>query len=331
MSNLQLNHFDFDLPDELIAQEPAEPRDSSRLFVHGLGPDKIVSFGDVLENLPENSVLVFNETKVDRSRVIFDLNGKECEIFFLSSSEALVRPGKYFKVGDNIELYGSTVEITGIGEDGVRLINFSGDLAEFLEQHGQVPLPPYIPKTNPNAYAEKYQTVYAKTPGSAAAPTAGLHFTPELLAELAKRGHTIEKVNLSVGLGTFRPLQDIDARKLHEEYFEVTEDVAERLNGYRTEGRPIIAVGTTSLRVLQSVFDESFHSESGWTDIFIKPGFDNWAIDGLITNFHLPKSSLFVLIAAFVGIEEAHKIYARAIDEKMRFYSFGDACMLYRK
>lgn len=339
--NLELKDFDFHLPQELIANEPMVPRDMSSLLFFDGEDLEISKFRDLKSFLPENAVLVFNDTKVYKARLEFRFNDKDVELFFLGETSdglqrCMVRPGKLFKQGAKFDLpEGIVAMVESVNEDGTRNLALSEEmnLYEYLDRNGQVPLPPYIKTSDSNKFEEQYQTVYAKDSGSVAAPTAGLHFTESLLSDLADSGFIFEYVELQVGLGTFGPLKNesVSDNTLHSEKCRLSQELADRLNGYKAEGRPVISVGTTALRTLQSAFVEgNFVAYDDETDIFIYPPFEDWGVDGLITNFHLPKSSLFILISAFIGCENALKVYKRAIDERLRFYSFGDACLFMR-
>lgn len=339
--NLKLNDFNFDLPEHLIADKPAVPRDASKILVYKNNEIEFDVFSNIFDYLPSKSVLVFNKSKVYKARLLFKHQGKDLELFFVSdnldgSYKCMVRPGKFFKENREFELPGGySAYVLNVNEDGTRVVSIDGlgNLYEYLNEYGQVPLPPYIKVDDANEFESNYQTVYAESSGSVAAPTAGLHFTESLLDDLKSNDVKFEFVDLSIGLGTFAPLKEDDVvnNKLHAEHCEITEDVAERLNRYRDQGYSIISVGTTALRTLQSSFtDKLFSKFCGPTDIFIYPPFDDWSVDGLITNFHLPKSSLFILISAFVGTDEAQRIYRSAIDNELRFYSFGDSSLLIR-
>lgn len=328
-----LSDFDFDLPDEFIAQQPADPRDHSRLLIYDRESDTITDdhFYNILEYLPRETTLVVNNSKVEKCRLLFDEGSKE--IFILDTAnnitvQAMVRPGKKFKKGRTVELTDTiSAEVLEIDDEGLRTLNMTPPLNnQVYEQYKHTPFPPYIEQNE--SLSEKYQTVYADDLGSKAAPTAGLHFTDELLAKIQKAGIGQAEITLHVGLGTFAPVKaaSIEEHTMHSEWFRITEETSEQLNG----ADHITAVGTTSIRVLESVLREhpAFTSTKMNTDIFIRPGFEFKATDALITNFHLPKSTLLMLVAAFAGYEEMKKIYQHAIDEKYRFYSFGDAMLI---
>ncbi len=345
MDFTKLSTYDYYLPEELIAQSPAEKRDNSRLLVINkeTGKREHKHFFDIIDYLKKGDCLVLNNTKVIPAR-IFGKNPKregEIETVLLSRKkvegniwECLVRPGKKAKIGDTIVYPEGLVGIVkDVIEDGVRVIEFNIDTEFYsvLDKIGAMPLPPYITKKLEDK--DRYQTVYALHKGSAAAPTAGLHFTPELLQKIKDKGVEVVEILLHVGLGTFRPVKEenILDHKMHKEYIEVSADAAERINNARKNGGRIIAVGTTSCRTLESVADENrvIHSYSGDTGIFIYPGYTFKGIDALITNFHLPQSTLLMLISAFAGYDNAINAYKEAVDMKYRFFSFGDACFIF--
>ena len=337
---LDLKDYSFDLPKNLIAQSPLENRSDSRLLFFD-GEKLTDSFFHSITNLiPANSVLVFNDTLVRNSRYVFDHNGAISEIFFIKSVETNVyevflRKSSKFKIGMSYSTPDFNFEVIS-KIDNISIIKVScNDLSLVLEEKGQVPLPPYIKVENPNSFKKRYQTVYAKKGESVAAPTAGLHFDHKLLDKLLHLGIEFAFVNLTVGLGTFAPLtsDNITNSKLHSETYEVTDLNAEILNNAKESGKKIISVGTTTLRCLQSCFDFNSHkfiAKQDSTDIFLYPPFDNFVVDGLITNFHLPESSLFMLICAFIGTNNAKIAYQHAIEKEYRFYSFGDACLFLR-
>lgn len=319
----------FDLPQKLIAQEPAYPRDSARLLVYNRHDKTIVDavFRDLPNYLPTDTTLVLNNSKVEHCRWLFD-DGKT-ELFVLQKLDqhtvrALVRPGRKFKIGKNLHMLDwLNAETTAIDADGIRTLRLNVQHDDLrLKAYEHVPLPPYIAQNDD--LAEEYQTVYAKPLGSKAAPTAGLHFTDELLQRV-RQSHAVLEVTLHVGLGTFAPLTDeqIKSGSLHEEFYEITPTILNTL----TAAQHITTVGTTTTRTLES-WKRSGQS-SGFTDIFIQPGYQFQAVDSLITNFHLPGTSLLLMIEAFIGSpEETQKIYNHAIKENYRFYSFGDAMLL---
>lgn len=328
-----LSDFDYQLPEELIAQTPASPRDHARLLVYDRSTGVITDdfFYNLGKYLPADTRLVVNNSKVEKCRLLFD-DGKK-ELFVTSvlnnhTVEALVRPGKKFKAGKRVELAeGITAEVTQVDEDGLRRLNLSHSLdAPELEPYKHTPFPPYIEQDE--SLSEEYQTVYAKDPGSKAAPTAGLHFTDELLDKLDKQGIKKSEVTLHVGLGTFAPVktEQIEQHVMHSEWYQLDEQTAQELS----QAKHITAVGTTSVRVLESLSGEgrTFKAQSGETDIFITPGYKFKAVDALITNFHLPKSTLLMLVSALMGFEEMHRVYQYAIKEEYRFYSFGDAMLI---
>ena len=340
---MDVKDFYYDLPQELIAQDPLEDRSSSRLMVLGKTSGEITHrrFSDITEYLKPGDCLVINNTKVIPARLYGVKEGTEAKIEILLLKrkendiwETLVKPGKKAKIGTKI-IFGEgllTGEVVDIVEEGNRLIKFSyeGIFEEILDQLGQMPLPPYI--THQLKDKNRYQTVYAKYDGSAAAPTAGLHFTPELLEQIRQMGVSIAEVTLHVGLGTFRPVKETDVLKhhMHSEFFQITKEAADLINQTKENGGRIISVGTTSTRTLESAADEHGHltEKSGWTDIFIYPGYQFKVIDGLITNFHLPESTLVMLVSALAGREHVLAAYEEAVREKYRFFSFGDAMFI---
>lgn len=334
--------YDFDLPEELIAQSPLLDRSSSKLLVlnedHSIEHQK---FSNIVDYLTDQDVLVLNNTRVIPARLIGAKMGTGAKIEILLLNEitdntwkCLVKPAKRIKLDDRIS-FGDEILIgkcVGIEDDGIRIIEFSYDgiFLEVLDQLGSMPLPPYITeKLNDN---ERYQTVYSKDPGSVAAPTAGLHFTDELLASLKAKGVTISYVTLHVGLGTFRPVSvdNVLDHKMHEEAYILDDANAKLLHDAKANGKRIIAVGTTTTRTLETIYRDhnDFVSSTGSTDIFIYPGFEFKAIDALITNFHLPKSTLMMLISALVDRETIINTYLEAIDHEYRFFSFGDSMFI---
>ena len=339
---MNVSDFDFELPEDLIAQHPVEPRDTSRLMVVNRQSGKIAhhTFRDLSSLLKKGDVLVLNNTRVIPARLIGEKEGTEVKIEILLLKrlkldvwEALVKPGKRLKVGQKVSFgHGMLVgELQEILANGNRTIHFSysGMFETILDQLGEMPLPPYI--TAQLEDQERYQTVYAKERGSVAAPTAGLHFTPELLDQLQKTGIEIVEILLHVGLGTFRPVkvEDIRDHAMHSEYYRVDSEAAERINRAKLEGRRVIAVGTTAARTLESVGHEGkVVPGEGWTDIFIYPGYSFQVVDVLLTNFHFPKSTLVMLVSALAGRELILKAYKTAVQEKYRFYSFGDAMLI---
>lgn len=328
-----LSDFDFILPEELIAQSPASPRDHARLLVYDRSTKEIKDdyFYNLGEYLPDNTTLVVNNSKVEKCRLMFDGGKKELFVTSVRNNntiEALVRPGKKFRIGKTVELAdGVTAQVTHVAEDGLRTIILSHDLdSAELEPFKFTPFPPYIEQDE--TLADEYQTVYAKDLGSKAAPTAGLHFTDELLAKLKKQGIKKSEVTLHVGLGTFAPVktESLDEHVMHSEWYQLDSKTAKELS-YADH---ITAVGTTSIRVLESLANDNraFNPQSGETDIFITPGYNFKAVDALVTNFHLPKSTLLMLVSALIGFQEMHRVYTHAITEKYRFYSFGDAMLI---
>lgn len=345
MDLMNLSSYYYDLPEELIAQSPLENRSSSRLMVYDRSEDKMTHsvFSNIGDWLKEGDCLVINDTRVIPARLWAksDRNAGDIEVVLLSQTEGdgvvwkcLTRPGKKTKVG-TVLTFGEgllTGTVTGIAEEGTRLIDFkcNGPFLETIEQIGVMPLPPYITKKLEDK--DRYQTVYAREKGSAAAPTAGLHFTPELLKALEDKGVQVVRVLLHVGLGTFRPVKERDLRnhKMHSEYIRVTREAANRINAVKAAGGRVIAVGTTSCRTLESATgdDGILRPYDGETDIFLYPGKSFKLIDGLITNFHLPESTLIMLVSAFAGYENTMRLYKSAVEERYRFFSFGDAMFI---
>ena len=338
---LNTKSYFYDLPEELIAQTPAEPRDSSRLLVYHKSSGEIEHkvFRDVLDYLKPGDVLVVNNTRVLPARLYGKKeSGAQIEVLLLkridlNTWETLAKPGKRLKVGTEIifseNLKGKIKSDTDFGGKIIEF-EFDGVFEDIISKCGVMPLPPYIHKQYKDK--ERYQTVYNKITGSSAAPTAGLHFTNELLEKIRAKGVEIIEVLLHVGLGTFRPVNEnsILEHKMHSEYIEVTSENATKLNNAKREGRRIIAVGTTSVRVLESATDNNgiIHPCQKETDIFIYPGYKFKMVDGLITNFPLPESTLVMLVSAFIGYDETMKMYNTAVKEKYRFFSFGDATLL---
>lgn len=340
---MKTSDFDYNLPQELIAQTPVEPRDSSRLLVYhrdtGAVEHKI--FRDVIDYLNPGDVLVINQTRVIPARLYGVKEGTGGAIEFLllrrlnlTDWEVILKPGKKAKPGARF-VFGNgelVAEILTISEDGRRTVRFfyEGVFEDVLDRLGQMPLPPYIHEKLEDK--TRYQTVYAKVDGSAAAPTAGLHFTPALLEKIRQKGIDVVPVLLHVGLGTFRPVKEDDVadHHMHSEYYEVTPEQAEAINAARARGGRIVCVGTTSVRTLETVATEDgvVHPGSGFTQIFITPGVKIKAVDALITNFHLPQSTLLMLISALMGRENALDVYRQAVEERYRFFSFGDAMMI---
>ena len=340
---MKTEDFNYELPEYLIAQTPLKDRDQSRLMVLDKATGEIEHrhFYDIIDYLEEGDVLVLNDTKVMPARLfgIKEETGSHIEILMLKEIEAdswecLVRPAKRIDVGTIVD-FGNGVlkaQCIAIDEDGVRIFKFyyRGIFYEILDQLGEMPLPPYIHEKL--ADKNRYQTVYAKEVGSAAAPTAGLHFTKELLEKIEAKGIKIEYVTLHVGLGTFRPVmaENVLEHQMHSEYYVMKESTAEVLNEAKKNGNMIVSVGTTSTRVLETVMSRygKFEACSGWTNIFIYPGYKFKAIDFLITNFHLPKSTLIMLVSALAGRENILNAYNEAVKERYRFFSFGDAMLI---
>lgn len=339
---MDVKDFYYDLPKELIAQDPLEDRSGSRLLVLGKedGSIRHEIFRNITQYLNAGDCLVINNTRVIPARLfgVREGTGAAIEILLLKRREndlweTLVKPGKKAKTGTRIIFGGGvlTGEVVGVVDDGNRLIRFTyeGIFEEILDRLGQMPLPPYITHTLQDK--NRYQTVYAKYDGSAAAPTAGLHFTPELLEQIRAKGVGIAEVTLHVGLGTFRPVkaEHVQDHHMHSEYYEVTEETAALINQTKRTGHRVIAVGTTSCRTLESAAkDGMLAAKSGWTDIFIYPGYTFQVIDALITNFHLPESTLVMLVSALAGRDHIMNAYAEAVKERYRFFSFGDAMLI---
>jgi S-adenosylmethionine:tRNA ribosyltransferase-isomerase len=340
---MKVTDFTFDLPEELIAQDPLEDRASSRLLVldKETGERTHRHFREVKEYLKPGDCLVINDTKVIPARLIGEKEGTgaKIEVLLLKRKEndvweTLVKPGKKARPGARI-VFGNgelTAEVMEVVEEGNRLIHFEyeGIFEEVLDRLGQMPLPPYI--THQLQDKNRYQTVYAKHEGSAAAPTAGLHFTKELLKEIEEMGVQIAHVTLHVGLGTFRPVkvENVLEHHMHSEFYQIEESEAAKINATKQNGGRIISVGTTSTRTLESAADDTGHiqAKSGWTEIFIYPGYQFKVIDGLITNFHLPESTLLMLVSALAGREHVLAAYEEAVKERYRFFSFGDAMLI---
>lgn len=341
---MKKSDFYFDLPERLIAQHPLEQRDASRLLVLDRADGSVTHrhFRDLLEYVQPGDCMVFNNSRVIPARLMGHAVGNTTpiEVLLLTDKgdglwECLTRPGR--KTREGVELiFGDgllTATVESVQPDGNRLIRFhyDGIFLEILDKLGTMPLPPYIKEKLDDP--ERYQTVYSKTPGSAAAPTAGLHFTPDLLDKLREKGVKLAFVTLHVGLGTFRPVkeEEITDHVMHSEYYIMDEETAEQINSTRKAGGKIWAVGTTACRTLETIADENgmVRTQSGWTDIFIYPGYHFKAIDHLVTNFHLPESTLMMLISAFATREMVMEAYRQAIEEEYRFFSFGDSMLLY--
>ena len=340
---LKREDFYFDLPEELIAQDPLEDRSGSRLLVldKKTGETEHHVFRDIIEYLNPGDCLVINDTKVIPARLIGAKVGTEAKIEVLLLKrkendvwETLVKPGKKAKPGTKISFGDGLLvgEVIDVVEEGNRLIQFQyeGIFEEILDQLGQMPLPPYI--THQLEDKNRYQTVYAKNSGSAAAPTAGLHFTPELLEQIKAKGVEIAHVTLHVGLGTFRPVkvENILEHHMHSEFYQIEAAEAEKINRAKEEGHRVICVGTTSCRTVESAADEHgrLRECSGWTEIFIYPGYQFKVLDCLITNFHLPESTLIMLVSALAGREHVLAAYQEAVEKQYRFFSFGDAMLI---
>ena len=339
---MKTSDFYYDLPQELIAQSPAEVRSASRLLIYDREKKSIRDgvFTDILDYFRPGDVLVRNVTRVIPARLhgVREDTGGLMEFLLLRRIdeyrwECLVKPGRRAKIGLTFKITDElSATVCDSTPDGGRIIrlNYDGVFEEILDRAGEMPLPPYITKRL--AERDRYQTVYAKENGSAAAPTAGLHFTPELLQQIREMGVQIADVLLHVGLGTFRPVsaENLEDHHMHSEYYECTEETAALINNARAKGGRIFAVGTTSCRTLESVADEAgvVHAGSGWTDIFITPGYKFKAVDKLITNFHLPESTLLMLISALSTREEMLSVYKHAVEQRYRFFSFGDAMLI---
>ncbi|ELU8148290.1 tRNA preQ1(34) S-adenosylmethionine ribosyltransferase-isomerase QueA [Listeria monocytogenes] len=342
---MKVEDFDFDLPEELIAQTPLLDRTSSRLMVldKESGDIKDQHFTDIISYLNEGDALVLNDTRVLPARLhgIKDETGAHIEVLLLKQKEGnawetLVKPAKRIRKGATITFGDGALKVTCLEEleHGGRILEFSyeGIFYEVLEQLGEMPLPPYIKEQL--ADQDRYQTVYAKENGSAAAPTAGLHFTEDLLAKISAKGVEIIFVTLHVGLGTFRPVdvEDTANHKMHSEFYRLTEESAERINKIKAQGGKVVAVGTTSIRTLETIasrHDGKLVAESGWTEIFISPGYTFQAVDALITNFHLPKSTLIMLVSALSDRTKILAAYNHAVEQQYRFFSFGDAMFIH--
>ena len=339
---MKTDDFDYELPEELIAQTPLEKRDESKLLVmnKNTGEMEHHHFHDILSYLKKGDVLVINDTKVIPARLlgIKEETSAHIELLMLKDLgndtwETLAKPAKRVKVGSMIDFGGELkAECMEEKEEGIRIVklHYKGILYEVLDRLGEVPLPPYIHEKLKEK--DRYQTVYAKEIGSAAAPTAGLHFTKELLKEIKEKGVIITNVTLHVGLGTFRPVKvdDVTKHKMHSEFYQMSKETADILNQAKKEGRRIISVGTTSVRTLETIYSlyHTFKECSGFTEIFIYPGYQFQAVDCLITNFHLPKSTLIMLVSAFSKKEYILNAYKEAVRMKYRFFSFGDSMFL---
>ncbi|MCI6737882.1 MAG: tRNA preQ1(34) S-adenosylmethionine ribosyltransferase-isomerase QueA [Intestinibacter sp.] len=340
---MKTSDFNFDLPQELIAQVPIKDRTSSRLMVLDKETGEIEHriFRDIIDYLNPGDCLVLNDTRVIPARLIGSKVGTGGKIEFLllkrtedDTWETLVKPGKRAKIGARFSFGDGKLiaEVVGMSDDGARIVKFEYDgiFEEILDELGNMPLPPYI--TEKLEEKERYQTVYSKHNGSAAAPTAGLHFTKELLHKIEEKGVDLAFITLHVGLGTFRPVkvEDVTNHQMHSEYYIVTEEAAEKINRAKASGHRVISVGTTSTRTIESVADENgiVKAKSGWTNIFIYPGYKWKVIDNLITNFHLPESTLIMLVSSLAGKDHVLNAYKEAVKERYRFFSFGDAMFI---
>ena len=341
---MNVSDFDYELPEELIAQDPIEDRSSSRLLMldKKTGAIEHHIFRDIIDALNPGDCLVINNTRVIPARLlgVKEDTGAAIEVLLLKRRdndiwETLVKPGKKMKLGAVVSFGDGTLKgtVVDVVEEGNRLIQFSyeGIFEEILDQLGQMPLPPYIHEKL--ADRERYQTVYAKENGSAAAPTAGLHFTQELLQKIEAKGVHLVYLTLHVGLGTFRPVSvdNLEDHEMHSEFYQLSEEAAATLRQVKAAGKRIVAVGTTSIRTLETIgnkFDGDIQADSGWTNIFIKPGYEWKVVDAFSTNFHLPKSTLVMLVSAFAGRELTLEAYHHAIQERYRFFSFGDAMFI---
>ncbi|WP_239254078.1 tRNA preQ1(34) S-adenosylmethionine ribosyltransferase-isomerase QueA [Listeria ilorinensis] len=342
---MRVEDFDFDLPEELIAQTPLLDRSSSRLMVVDKKTGELSdgTFTDILNDLNPGDALVLNDTRVLPARLhgIKEETGAHIEVLLLKQLEGnrwetLVKPAKRIRLGAKIHFGDGKLTATCIEEleHGGRVLEFvyDGIFYEVLEELGEMPLPPYIKEQL--ADQDRYQTVYARENGSAAAPTAGLHFTEKLLDQIREKGIKVAFITLHVGLGTFRPVdvEDTENHKMHAEFYRLTNETADLLNQVKAEGGKIVAVGTTSIRTLETIatkFDGKLVADSGWTDIFISPGYTFKAVDALITNFHLPKSTLIMLVSALSSRELILNAYQHAVEERYRFFSFGDAMFIH--
>lgn len=343
--HLTTEDFDYDLPQELIAQTPLKKRDESRMLVldHVSGKYQDDHFYNVIDQLNPGDALVMNDSRVMPARLYGDkpATGGHLEVLLLNNTdgdnwETLVKPAKRAKVGTEISFGNGklTATVTKELDHGGRMIEFhyDGIFMEFLESLGETPLPPYIKEKLDDP--EMYQTVYSKEIGSAAAPTAGLHFTKELLQKIEDKGVKLVYLTLHVGLGTFRPVteENIEDHKMHSEFYSLSEGSAQTLNEVRQNGGKIVATGTTTIRTLETIgtkFNGEIKADSGWTDIFLKPGYEWKVVQAFITNFHLPKSTLVMLVASFTGRENILNAYKHAVEEKYRFFSFGDCMFIY--
>ncbi len=340
---MKTSDFYYDLPEELIAQTPVEPRDSSRMLVmdRKTGALEHRHFYDITDYLNEGDCLIVNDSRVLPARIFGTKEGTGAQVEFLllrqienKRWETLTKPGKKAKIGTKF-IFGDglmTAVVTDVTDEGNRIVDFECEdsIYEVLDKLGQMPLPPYIHEKLKDK--ERYQTVYSRELGSAAAPTAGLHFTKELMEKVRAKGVNIGYVTLHVGLGTFRPVKvdDVTKHHMHSEHYEIPEETARLINETKRNGKRVIAVGTTSCRTLESVAKKEgcVCPSEGWTDIFIYPGFEFRVLDGLITNFHLPESTLIMLVSAFAGFDNVMNAYKTAVEERYRFFSFGDCTLI---
>jgi len=340
---MKLTDFDFKLPKELIAQYPAEKRDHSRLLVLHRDKGKIEhkKFYNLIEYLKPEDALVINQTKVFPARLfgIDQKNGIEAEVFLLKNLEddlweVLLKPRKKIMPGSIINFNQGSLSCEILKESNTEgdlaRFDYKGDIFELLERIGNTPLPPYIKREADLKDRDRYQTVYARERGAVAAPTAGLHFTPELLEKIKEKGIEVIPITLHIGWGTFRPIRasNFEEHKMEEEYFEISEESFEKISSVKKNGGKVFAVGTSAVRALETVFENNNGSHKGWTRKFIYPPYDFRIVDGMITNFHLPKSTLFLLVSAFAGKEVIFTAYLEAIKERYRFYSYGDAMLI---
>lgn len=340
---MKVKDFDYYLPEELIAQVPIEKRDEARLMIISKDREEVEHkiFKDIIDYLEPGDCLVLNDTRVLPARLIGEKEGSGGKMEFLllkridkDNWETLVKPGKRAKIGSRFSFGNGELkaEVVDLGEEGSRIVRFEyeGIFEEVLDRLGQMPLPPYIKEKLEDK--EQYQTVYSKETGSAAAPTAGLHFTEDLLERIKDKGINLAFLTLHVGLGTFRPVkaEDINEHVMHSEYYNLSKETAEIINRTKENGKRVIAVGTTSCRTLETIGDENgrVKEDSGWTDIFIFPGYKFKIVDALITNFHLPQSTLLMLVSALCTREKMLEAYEIAVKEKYRFFSFGDAMFI---
>ena len=344
LSIYDLKSYQFDLPPHLIAQFPVEPRDLARLLVMDRASGKLEDriFKDIIDYFDPGDTLVINKTKVVPARLfVYKSTGAKIEILLLNKQgenwEALVKPARRMPKGSRVffkDYPGVEIEVMSELENGGRILRFHNcpDEMAFLDKAGTMPLPPYINRSAEEKDKTDYQTVYAREQGSAAAPTAGLHFTEKLLQDLQQKGVNVAQILLHVGLGTFRPVSSDDIRKhqMHYEYFQIDADTAELLNNTRQKGKNIVAVGTTVVRTLETVYNKNhgFCPQAGQTNKFIYPGYEYEAVDRIITNFHLPGSSLIMLVAAFAGLDFTLQAYHHAVEEEYRFFSYGDAMLI---